>query len=78
MIIQAFNPHLPLSLNSLAALLRFDEFFSKRSRWRLQSYRQAGWYFSSANAFDVVLGIAILVAMLLNVYLTVLRKRVSR
>jgi len=33
---------------------------------------------TSANAFDVVLGIAILVAMLLNVYLTVLRKRVSR
>jgi simple sugar transport system permease protein len=32
----------------------------------------------SANAFDVVLGIAILVAMLLNVYLSVLRKRVSR
>ena len=32
----------------------------------------------SANAFDVVLGIAILVAMLLNVYLSFLRKRVSR
>lgn len=32
----------------------------------------------SANSFDVVLGIAILVAMLLNVYLTWLRKRVRR
>ncbi|HEX5407554.1 MAG TPA: ABC transporter permease [Pseudonocardiaceae bacterium] len=32
----------------------------------------------SANAFDVVLGIAILVAMLLNVYLSILRKRASR
>jgi simple sugar transport system permease protein len=32
----------------------------------------------SANAFDVVLGIAILVAMLLNVYLSSLRKRASR
>jgi simple sugar transport system permease protein len=31
----------------------------------------------SANAFDVVLGIAILVAMLLNVYLGRLRRRVS-
>jgi simple sugar transport system permease protein len=31
----------------------------------------------SANAFDVVLGIAILVAMLLNVYLSILRKRAS-
>jgi simple sugar transport system permease protein len=32
----------------------------------------------SANSFDVVLGIAILVAMLLNVYLSYLRRRVSR
>jgi simple sugar transport system permease protein len=31
----------------------------------------------SANAFDVVLGIAILVAMLLNVYLSILRRRAS-
>lgn len=31
----------------------------------------------NASAFPVVLGIAILIAMLLNVYLTVLRKRVS-
>ncbi|MQA11762.1 MAG: ABC transporter permease [Pseudonocardiaceae bacterium] len=31
----------------------------------------------SANAFNVVLGIAILVAMTLNVYMTVLRKRIS-
>lgn len=32
----------------------------------------------SANAFDTVLGIAILVAMLLNVYLSILRRRASR
>jgi simple sugar transport system permease protein len=32
----------------------------------------------SANAFDVVLGVAILVAMLLNVYLSILRRRASR
>jgi simple sugar transport system permease protein len=32
----------------------------------------------SANAFDVVLGVAILIAMLLNVYVTVLRKRAAR
>jgi simple sugar transport system permease protein len=32
----------------------------------------------SANAFDVVLGIAILVAMLLNVYLSIWRKRANR
>jgi simple sugar transport system permease protein len=32
----------------------------------------------SADAFDTVLGIAILIAMLLNVYLTVLRRRASR
>ncbi len=32
----------------------------------------------SANAFDVVLGIAILVAMLLNVYLSILRRKASR
>lgn len=32
----------------------------------------------SANAFDVVLGIAILIAMLLNVYVTRLRKRAAR
>ena len=32
----------------------------------------------SANSFDVVLGIAILVAMLLNVYLSILRRRGSR
>jgi simple sugar transport system permease protein len=32
----------------------------------------------SANSFDVVLGIAILVAMLLNVYLSKVRQRVSR
>lgn len=32
----------------------------------------------NANAFDVVLGIAIVAAMLLNVYLSVLRKRASR
>ena len=32
----------------------------------------------SANAFDVVLGIAILVAMLLNVYLAILRQRAPR
>lgn len=32
----------------------------------------------SANAFDVVLGIAILIAMMLNVYVTRLRKRAAR
>jgi simple sugar transport system permease protein len=32
----------------------------------------------SANAFDTVLGIAILVAMLLNVYLSMLRRRANR
>lgn len=32
----------------------------------------------SANAFDTVLGIAILVAMLLNVYLSILRRRANR
>jgi simple sugar transport system permease protein len=32
----------------------------------------------SANAFDVVLGVAILVAMLLNVYLAILRRRADK
>ncbi|WP_200886656.1 ABC transporter permease [Phaeacidiphilus oryzae] len=32
----------------------------------------------NANAFDVVLGVAIVVAMLLNVYLSIARKRASR
>lgn len=32
----------------------------------------------SANAFDVVLGLAILIAMLLNVYLSILRRKASR